>query len=109
MKKKYQPKILDILEFLKANKLYLKEQYGVSDIGVFGSFYRNENKPNSDIDILVEFREQRFNFWAGLKIFLEKELNTEIDLIIKAPYHAQNQYAKRFLNRIEKEIIYMNY
>jgi len=98
--------MLEILEFLKTNKLYLKEQYGVIDIGIFGSFSRNENKSNSDIDILVEFREQKFNYWAGLKIFLEEELNTEIDLIIKAPYHSQNQYAKRFLNRIEKEIIY---
>lgn len=99
--------MLEILEFLKTNKLYLKEQYGVIDIGIFGSFSRNENKSNSDIDILVEFREQKFNYWAGLKIFLEKELNTEIDLIIKAPYHSRNQYAKRFLNRIEKETIYV--
>jgi hypothetical protein len=33
----------------------LKEKYHVSYLGVFGSYVRGEQKPKSDLDLLVEF------------------------------------------------------
>jgi hypothetical protein len=33
----------------------LKEKYNVSYIGLFGSYVRGENTPESDLDVLVEF------------------------------------------------------
>lgn len=102
MKKKHETNLVEVLEFLKSKKTYLKEHYGVINIGLFGSFSRKDNQTNSDIDILVELKEQKFSFWANLKIYLEEKLNSEIDLIIKAPY-----LKKRFLDRIEKEIKYV--
>ena len=33
----------------------LKEKYQVSYLGVFGSYVRGEQKPKSDLDLLVEF------------------------------------------------------
>lgn len=38
-------------------KPYLKKKYGVSSIGIFGSYIRGEQKKDSDIDILVEFNK----------------------------------------------------
>ena len=35
------------------------ERYGVKKIAVFGSYARDEAKPESDVDILVEFSERK--------------------------------------------------
>ena len=37
-------------------------KYGVSSIGLFGSSVRNENGPDSDIDILVDFTDGKETF-----------------------------------------------
>ena len=37
-------------------------KYGVSSIGLFGSTVRNENGPDSDIDILVDFTDGKETF-----------------------------------------------
>ncbi|WP_342632902.1 nucleotidyltransferase family protein [Methanofollis liminatans] len=33
----------------------LRERFGVARIGIFGSFARGEDRPESDVDILAEF------------------------------------------------------
>ncbi|GAH47221.1 unnamed protein product, partial [marine sediment metagenome] len=38
------------------------KKYGVKRIGVFGSYVRNEQKSESDIDILVEFEKGKKTF-----------------------------------------------
>ena len=47
----------DILQFLQMNKILFKERYNVVKIGIFGSYSREEQTENSDIDIIVEFGE----------------------------------------------------
>ena len=46
----------DIKRILSANKKILKK-YQVTSISLFGSYVRNEQSENSDIDFLVEFGE----------------------------------------------------
>ena len=41
------------------NKAYLRETYGVTEIGVFGSFARGDNDADSDIDISVEINHEK--------------------------------------------------
>ena len=43
----------EILQFLKENKSYLREHFHCSEIGLVGSFARNEQTEQSDIDIVV--------------------------------------------------------
>ncbi|MDZ4807630.1 MAG: nucleotidyltransferase domain-containing protein [Bacteroidota bacterium] len=43
---------------LQKNKAVL-EQYGVKQIGLFGSFVRNEGTEESDIDFLVDFEKEK--------------------------------------------------
>ena len=59
--------------------------FGVKNVGVFGSYVRNEQKNNSDIDILVEFEAGKKNFdnYMDLKFFLEDLFACKIDLVIK--------------------------
>jgi predicted nucleotidyltransferase len=47
----------EIKTILQAQKPYLAEKYGVTEIGVFGSYVRGEQQPNSDVDILVELTD----------------------------------------------------
>ena len=44
----------DIEKILKKHKEYLKKQFHVKNMGVFGSYSRGEDTSESDIDILVE-------------------------------------------------------
>ena len=74
-----------IKEKLKENKEFIKSKYGVKNLSIFGSYVRNEQKPESDIDILVEFEEGKKSFrnYMGLKLYLEKLLEAKIDLVVK--------------------------
>jgi hypothetical protein len=71
----------EIETILKQQKTYLAENYFVSKIGVFGSYARNEQTEESDIDILVEFsRPVGFEF-IDLKYYLESLFNKPVDLV----------------------------
>jgi len=72
----------DIFDFLRSNKETITS-YGVRKIGLFGSFVKNSQKMESDIDILVEFNSEKLNYdnYINLAYFLEDNLNRKIDLI----------------------------
>jgi len=50
-----------ILSIIHTHKPQL-ELYGVNRIGLFGSYARNEQHPQSDIDILVDFEPEKETF-----------------------------------------------
>lgn len=73
----------DILQFLRLNKDLFKEKYNVVKIGIFGSYSREEQTDNSDIDIIVEFDENTqdlFDKKYDLQEFLKVQLKKNIDL-----------------------------
>lgn len=51
----------DILTILKTNKIKLAN-LGIRQVGLFGSYARNEQSGNSDIDLLVDFESDKENF-----------------------------------------------
>ncbi len=60
----------EILNYLKEIKPDLKQE-GVADLGLFGSFARNEATDGSDIDILVKFESDfldRHDAWTYFEI-----------------------------------------
>ena len=67
MNKKY---ILDKLSQIDKNK------YSISELGLFGSYAKDNADDNSDIDILVklEFKKELEKFLIGKLIWLRKEL-----------------------------------
>ncbi len=75
----------DIMHILKVSKDTLSEEYGVSDIAVFGSYVRNEHKGKSDIDIFVELKPKfrTFDNFMDLKFYLQKLTSKKVDLVIK--------------------------
>ena len=77
---------------------YLK-QYNVREIGLFGSFVRNEMNPASDIDILVEYTRGTTLFdIAKMQIELSEKIGRKVDLVSKNAVH------KRIMGYIQKEL-----
>ncbi|OGB88165.1 hypothetical protein A3J44_05185 [candidate division WOR-1 bacterium RIFCSPHIGHO2_02_FULL_45_12] len=71
-----------IIENLKNQKNTVKNNYKASILGLFGSVARGEQRPGSDIDILVEFDKDADLFtYVALSDYLEKILGQKIDLI----------------------------
>jgi len=67
----------EIREVIQGHKNELREQYGLKEIGIFGSYVRGEQNDESDLDILVEL-ERPVGFVMFLK--LEKALTQLLGL-----------------------------
>jgi len=62
----------------------LRKKYKVREIGIFGSYARNENTRNSDIDILVDFEvTPDLLTFIEIENYLEHILKAKIDLVRK--------------------------
>ena len=73
----------EIKEILRKHKKELQERFGVKEIGIFGSYVRNEQTESSDVDILVEFERPIGWEIVDLKEYLEKILGIKVDLVSK--------------------------
>lgn len=69
------------IAIILANK-QIKQKYGISKMGIFGSFAQNKATENSDIDFLVYFNKNIGMFeFSRLKLELHDILKREIDLV----------------------------
>jgi predicted nucleotidyltransferase len=91
----------EIKSILSENKDFLNKKFGVSSLGIFGSFVRNEQTDISDIDILVEFDKTPGLEFIDLAEELEKLLDHKVDLVSK------NAVKERLMNYIAEELIYV--
>lgn len=57
-----------ILQHIKSVEPVLK-RYGVRSIGLFGSYIRNEQKADSDIDLLIDFEADKENYDNLLAVY----------------------------------------
>ncbi len=75
---------VQILKIIHTHSSEIK-QYGVKQLGLFGSFVKQTQKKKSDVDILVEFQKGKktFDNYMDLKFFLESLLHRKIDLVLK--------------------------
>ena len=90
-----------ILEKLTQEKTYLQKTYEVDKIGLFGSYARDMQRDDSDIDIYVEFKHKTFDNLTGLWDYLEEMYHKKIDLLHK---HKRSKGA--IFDSIQKEVIY---
>jgi predicted nucleotidyltransferase len=97
--------IVEIKKILEKNNKYLRQTFHVMEIGIFGSFVKEEEKTDndSDIDILITFRKGYKDFfnYMRLKYYLEDLLGREVDLVIK------EVVKPRLKERIFKEVEYV--
>ena len=76
---------MDVIALLRQHEPILKERFGVRKIGVFGSFARGEDRPDSDVDLLVVFRkgQKTFDHYMDCKLYLEELFGRKVDLVMK--------------------------
>jgi predicted nucleotidyltransferase len=74
----------EILQILNTRRSYLKKVYGVRNIGLFGSYSRGEEGPDSDLDLLIEFdRPIGFFKFIELEDYLTEKLGIKVELVTK--------------------------
>lgn len=61
----------------------LRQQYGVRDLWLFGSYVRREQKQESDLDVLVKFDNPQLSLieFIQLELELSKLLGVKVDLV----------------------------
>jgi uncharacterized protein len=76
----------EIFDYLVTNKEYLERNFNISEIGIFGSYSRNEQTEDSDIDIIIECKENTpdlFGNRLALIDYLQKVFNKNVDVCYK--------------------------
>ena len=72
----------EILKMLKTELPNLRNEYGVDTLALFGSYARDEQNEDSDLDMLVEFLEPvDFFEFMRLEFHLTDLLNIKVDLV----------------------------
>ncbi len=93
----------EIFDLLSQNFLQMRNDYGVEQMGVFGSFIRGEQRSESDVDILVEFSRP-----VGMIDFIRIENRLQDLLGIKVDLVTRNALKKNIGQRILNEVQYVN-
>lgn len=94
--------LTELKECLNDQAPYLEERYGVRVIGVFGSYVRNEQQPESDLDILIELdRPPKISLigLVELENYLSDVLGVPVDIAIR------KNLKKRIGERIMREVV----
>jgi len=92
----------EIKKILEGQKEILRQKYGVTEIGIFGSYVRDQTGQGSDLDILVEFDRS-----IGLLKFIEIEgylsdiLGVKVDLVMR------DALKPRIGKHVLKEVVYI--
>ncbi len=77
-------KLNKLKKILQVHKAALKDEFGVIEIGLFGSYTKGNQKKDSDVDILVEFERAIDLFtYVYLKNHLSDLLGVNVDLVTK--------------------------
>jgi uncharacterized protein len=90
-----------IITKLRKNQDLLKN-FGINQVGLFGSYQREEANKNSDIDILIDFEEgqETFDNYMNFCFFLENLFKSkQVEVVSKkglSPY-----IAPYILNEVE--------
>ncbi len=91
-----------LLDILKKEKPVLAGKYGVEEVAIFGSYARNEQTEESDIDLLIKLKEPRLKYWAGVYDYLEGLFKKKIDLVTTGAH-----LSRSFRQYMEKDLVYV--
>ncbi len=94
--------LAEIKKDLQDRKPVLVTKYKIKEIGIFGSYVRGEQQPDSDLDILVDFEEfPSLLEFVGIEEEISQYLDIEVDLVMKTGLKP------RLGQRILQEVVYV--
>ena len=89
----------EIKKILRENETILTDRFKVKEIGIFGSYLREEQKKRSDLDILVEFEEPiSLLEFVALERHLSELTGVQVDLVMKTAL--KPRIGKRILEEV---------
>jgi len=91
----------EIKSNLKQCKPDLSQRYPIKSIAIFGSYARNEQNSESDLDLLVEINGKIGSKFIDLADEIEQLLDMKVDLVSK------NGIKEKYLKSIKNELIYV--
>lgn len=93
----------ELIERILASKFEIRS-YGVTRLGIFGSFVRDEATTSSDVDFLVDFDPEKktFDNFMDLAFYLESLTGRKVEIITP-------QSLNKFIGKyIVKEVEYVS-
>ena len=89
-----------LIKIIDAHKSEIKERFDVKSLAIFGSVVKGTAKPDSDIDILVNYRTTPGLFgFIDLKHYLELLVGRSVDLV------TEKALKKQLRDKILKEAV----
>lgn len=76
-----KPNKEQILELITEQRDHLSQEFGVSSLGLFGSFAKDQAHANSDVDLVVEFSRPIGLRFIELADYLENLLGRKVDIL----------------------------
>lgn len=92
----------EVLAVLRQFKQEYAEQYGILEIGVFGSVGRDEARADSDVDICIKTKTPNPFALVHIKELIETRVHQPVDIV--RVRESMNPFLK---GRIEKEAHYV--
>lgn len=86
---------------LSSHRSEFLDRFMVKNMAVFGSYARNEQRQNSDVDILVEFSSAVGIEFIDLGNYLEQILDLRVDLV------SRNGIKPKYFQQIEPDLKYV--
>ena len=77
------------------------QEYPIKSMAIFGSYSREENTEDSDLDILVEFNDKIGIRFVDLADEIEEIVGLKVDLV------SRNGIKDRYLKSIDHYLIYV--
>jgi len=92
-----------VLKKIKTAAPAIRTQFGVTKIGIFGSFARGEQTRRSDVDVLVDFAQgyATLRNFVGLADHLEALFKRKVDLLTVGGI---DKYIRHY---VEEEVIWI--
>jgi uncharacterized protein len=86
----------EIIDYLRAKKPYYFKSFGLTKLGLIGSFARGQQTKRSDIDLIVEFQpgtENLYEIKEKLKKSMKRKFKADVDICTEKylkPYYRNN-------------------
>lgn len=87
----------EIIAILKKFKAESASKYGITSLGLFGSFARNQKRETSDVDVFVTLKKSDFFVLERIKEELESFIHFNID-IVNYRDSLRNSFKQNILN-----------
>lgn len=91
----------EIQSTLEGFKPMLYEKYAIKSLAIFGSYARMEQNDQSDLDLIVEFKDKIGIRFIDLADDIEKIIGIKVDLVSK------KGIKEKYLHAIQSDLIYV--